>query len=79
MKQERFSDSEKPLHQWRDQPGQKGNFRDSKESAAGRTEKNQHRGFLPPCYIPQAKTRVCWDLWGWVLKLKLHRTDLGED
>lgn len=82
MKQERFPDPEKPLHQWRDKPGQKGNFRDLKESAAASVQQAEQRETSTegPCHLAtfsrprHVSAETCR---GWVLKLKLHRTDLG--
>lgn len=82
MKQERFPDPEKPVHQWRDKSGQKGNFRDSKESAAASQQQAEQRKTSTegPCHLAtfsRPKHVSAGTCRGWVLKLKLHRTDLG--
>ena len=62
------SDTGKILSPWehpsplRDQLGQKGSFRGecSSQIAAGRTERDQHRGSWPPPCTPQPEIHVCW-------------------
>ena len=83
VKEEMFTHPGKLLHWQGDQPGWKGSFRGSKESAVASSWHAEQRetctegpGQLHALPSPRCMSAgVCR---GWVLKLRLQRTDLGS-
>lgn len=71
---ESFPHPENTLRQLGDQPGQTGSFSGSEESAAGRTERNQHRQPWLPCCTSQPEMSTCWCGQPWVLNFRLQPT-----
>ena len=61
VKQERFPHSGKTFHQWEDQPGQKGSFRGSEESATASCQQAVQRetGTENPCHLAAIPSPRC--------------------
>ena len=83
MKEERFPHPGNPPHQLGDQPGQKGRFRGSEESAAiGLQQAEQKETSTDgPGHLAAHSSLRCASVGvhsGWVLKLGFQRTDLGR-
>ena len=67
VKKERFLHSGKPPPWWGDQPGQKGCFTCSEESASTglwQAEQRPAQMVVPPRCMPQPETRIHWYGWG---------------
>ena len=64
MREEMLPHSGKPLQRLGDQPGhrelQRLGGEHSSQFVAGTTERNQHRGPVPPCCSPQPEICTCW-------------------
>ena len=83
MKDESFPNPGKPPQWWEDQPGWRGSFRASEESTANGLQRAKWRVTCTDnCYccpeLPNLRHSSTGEGRGWVLKLRLQRSDPGR-
>lgn len=82
VKDERFPHSGKTLHQWEDQPGQKGSLEAQRVQQPAVSRQYRETGRENPCYlaaIPSPRCVPASIYVGRVLKWQFPKTDPGDD